>query len=210
MKSLFDILLDQILSSDKKAEKEAAKARKKTKKDVKEVKETVEDDVLKAKTLEDQAKAEVERRAKKRLDEIFKKNKEKMEVAIARQKRQRSSMERAMREEDGRRAFEDSLVAPTGRLQWRCAPGNIHHLHAFIGQEHMFDLKRGVATYKLVLMDPRLKGRLSLKQRAKKVGIGNIFSSINVYDLKGKAEKLLSRIEFLEKQAANKIKKKEG
>lgn len=207
MKSLFDILLDQILSSEKEAEKEAAKARKKAKKGAKDEKETAEEDTAKAKTLEEQAKAEVKRRAKKKLEEAFKKSEEKMAEALAKQKRKKRGLERSMRDEEARHAFEESLVAPTARLQWKSAPGNIHHLHAFIGGEHMFDIQRGVASYKLSLMDPRLKDRLSLKQRAKKVGMGNIFSSINVYSLKDKAEKLLSRIELLEKQAVDKAKK---
>lgn len=189
MKSLFDIMIEQILKTEKEKAKEKAKLLK-SQKD--------EPDKKEAETLEEKAKQQVKRRAEKKLAEAMKKQAAEIDEAMAKGKRQ----VRALRQEEEKKqktdAYVASLTAPTARLQWECVGGNPHHLRAALNGESFFEIKRGIATFKLYLMDSKLKEGVSLKKRAEKVKVGGIHSSHNVYALKTNAEKLLKRIEELE------------
>lgn len=197
MKNLFDILLDQILKGEMEAKKPKKKGAKSTQEQVDEIK-----------TLKDKAETEVKKRAKKRLEEKFAKSEKQAEEALANAKRKkREATKEANAAEEVRRQI-DLLEAPTGRAQWECVGGNMGHLVGRIGKSQVFEIKRGILTYKLQLSSVAPgKSQLSLAERAKKVGLRNNFSLSNVYLLKEKAEKVLLHIETLEKQALELAKK---
>jgi hypothetical protein len=197
MKSLFDILLGDIL----KGEMDAKKAKKKTKNT------EVADEEQQAKTLKEQAEAEVKRRAKKKLEEAFAKSERQTAESMAMAKRRMREMNKKEQAAEKRKALLDSLQAPTKRFQWQY--DNTGVLQAFHEQRQVFSIERGASMYKMYLSGAEpVKGVKSLADRARGVGVGNNYTSTNVYQLKEKAEKVLSRIELLEKQARERTKKK--
>lgn len=197
MQNLLDILLAQILDGDKKEKEESKNGFGRPKKQNTSAEEAAkaEEEALKL-----EAEKAVERRAKKRLEELMKKEAIEMDNMQSKQKRMVRNEAKDRAKEEERAAFISSLVAPTGRMQWDLFEGNPDHLQAFLNGEHAFDIKRGLMTYKLQFVDAGRPNKKSMLQRAKDVGIGNNFSSFNVYDLKTKAETLLKRIESLEKK----------
>ncbi len=196
MKSLFDILLGDIL----KGEMDAKKAKKKAK-------NTEVDDEEQAKTLKEQAEAEVKRRAKKKLEEAFAKSERQAAESMAMAKRRMREMNKEEQAAEKRKVLLDSLQAPTKRFQWQYDNAGV--LQAFHEQRQVFSIERGASMYKMYLSGAEpVKGVKSLADRARSVGVGNNYTSTNVYQLKEKAEKVLSRIELLEKQARDKAKRK--
>jgi hypothetical protein len=195
MENLMEILLDRMLNGDKKD-----KAPKKTRGRPKKEKVSIED-VLKAEeALQLKAKEEVRKRAQKRLDEAMKKQADEVNILRSKQKRMFRNEQRLIEEKEREDAQIASIIAPTKRLQWDLVDGNIQHLRAFLNGRHIFDIKRGILTYKLYLSDLKVEKGVSFAQRAKDVQMGNNFSGLNVYDLKTKAENVLKRIEELEKR----------
>ncbi len=192
MKSLFDILIDQIVKTEKEKAKEEANRLKSKKADTPTPEEP--------NTAEEQAAAEVKRRAEKRLKEAMKKQDEKIDNLLSKQKRSVRALQKEEKEKIKVDAYRASLTAPTARLQWESIGRNMHHLRGSLNGEPAFEIKLGLATFKLYLMDPKLKEGVSIKKRAEKAKIGNIHSSSNVYVLKQKAEKLILRIEAFEQK----------
>lgn len=180
MDSLLDILLSQMLNGKKKPEKQEKDAYPEGSDDPKEGDPT----------LEEQAELEVRKRAQRRMEELMKAEEVRIEEAISRQKRKLRNIKAQEQKQSVKESFLSSLVVPTKRLQWDLVDNDPDRLRAFLEGEHVFDIKRGIMTYKLSLV-----GNTSLFHRAERSKQSNVHSSVDVYRLKSKAEKMIDLID---------------
>ena len=187
-KNLLDMLLDEILRKEKPPPPQKHRFKKKEEEPAEISAPDPEADELAA-----QAAKETEARARKKVAEAMKKAETAKAEAISKVKRLMRNEDAAIKKENERKEMMSLLEADTKRMKWKLGGGA--SVMGFLDGKPAFEIKRGVVTYGLRVLPV-------LRERATKAGVGNLFSSVGVQQLKEKAEKILKTVEAHERKKA--------
>lgn len=135
--------------------------------------------------MEEQAKEEVKKREKKKLDELLNKAKKEKEEKLAQAKRKAKKIAAEQKKADAHKANVSALESPTKNIQWKCITSG-NHLHGSVNDVAIFEIKRGASTFELRIKND--DGTKEMREKMRKLGFGNIFTSPDVQRLKRKAD----------------------